>query len=86
MIFGRTKTELPTSDKALPGRDTRPFTLPATHLVLGTPLEGPTPDGYEVAVFGLRLLLGRREDVLGASGSLVHLGGVRRGCHTQPDL
>jgi peptide-methionine (S)-S-oxide reductase len=53
MIFGRTKTELPTPDKALPGRSVRPFSLPAAHLVLGTPLEGPTPDGYEVAVFGL---------------------------------
>jgi peptide-methionine (S)-S-oxide reductase len=53
MIFGRTKTELPTPDKALPGRETRPFAVPATHLVLGTPLEGPTPDGHEVAVFGL---------------------------------
>jgi peptide-methionine (S)-S-oxide reductase len=53
MIFGRTKTELPSRDRALPGRDTRPFTLSATHLVLGTPLEGPVPDGYQVAVFGL---------------------------------
>jgi peptide-methionine (S)-S-oxide reductase len=53
MIFGLTKTELPSPDKALAGRETRPFPVPATHLVLGTPLEGPVPDGYEVAVFGL---------------------------------
>lgn len=53
MIFGRTKTELPTSDSALPGRAARSFALPGTHLVLGTPLEGPVPDGFEVAVFGL---------------------------------
>ncbi len=53
MIFGRTKTELPNADRALAGRDTRPFDLPATHLVLGTPLDGPVPEGYEVAVFGL---------------------------------
>jgi peptide-methionine (S)-S-oxide reductase len=53
MIFGRTKTELPTRDRALPGRETRPFTLASTHLVLGTPLEGPVPDGFQVAVFGL---------------------------------
>ncbi|MBA2464364.1 MAG: peptide-methionine (S)-S-oxide reductase MsrA [Nocardioidaceae bacterium] len=53
MMFGRTKTQLPTPDKALAGRDTRPFSLPATHLVLGTPLEGPVPAGFQVAVFGL---------------------------------
>ncbi len=53
MIFGRTKTELPSRDKALAGRDTRTFAVPATHRVLGTPLEGPVPDGYQVAVFGL---------------------------------
>jgi peptide-methionine (S)-S-oxide reductase len=53
MIFGRTKTELPAQDRALPGRPTRPFRLAGTHLVLGTPLEGPVPDGYQVAVFGL---------------------------------
>ncbi len=53
MIFGRTKTELPSADQALPGRATRPFALPAEHHVLGTPLEGSVPDGFEAAVFGM---------------------------------
>ena len=49
MIFGsRAKTTLPTADEALPGREYRPFTVPTTHEVLGTPLEGPWPDGTEV--------------------------------------
>jgi peptide-methionine (S)-S-oxide reductase len=60
MIFGR-KTELPTVDKALAGRETRNFAVPATHAVLGTPLEGPTPDGYDVAVFGLGCFWGEEK-------------------------
>ena len=49
MLFGsRAKTTLPTRDEALPGRDHRTFLVPSTHTVLGTPLEGPWPDGTEV--------------------------------------
>ncbi|MEJ7741492.1 MAG: peptide-methionine (S)-S-oxide reductase MsrA [Nocardioidaceae bacterium] len=61
MLFGRHKTELPGSDKALPGRDSRPFSVPATHVVLGTPLEGDVPDGFEVAVFGLGCFWGEEK-------------------------
>jgi len=48
-----TKTRMPKPEEALPGRAERPFELPAVHATLGTPLEGPVPKGYEVAVFGL---------------------------------
>ncbi len=51
MIFGTSKRQLPTPDDALPGRSQRPFPVPATHAVLGTPLEGPYPENLEVAVF-----------------------------------
>jgi peptide-methionine (S)-S-oxide reductase len=61
MIFGRTKTELPSTEQALPGRETRPFSVPATHAVLGTPIEGPIPDGFEVAVFGLGCFWGEEK-------------------------
>jgi peptide-methionine (S)-S-oxide reductase len=61
MIFGRTKTDLPSAEQALPGRDTRPFSVPATHAVLGTPIEGPVPDGFEVAVFGLGCFWGEEK-------------------------
>jgi peptide-methionine (S)-S-oxide reductase len=53
MALFRHKQQMPTPEEALPGRAERPFSVPARHETLGTPLEGPVPEGYEVAVFGL---------------------------------
>ena len=39
---------MPTAETALKGRSTRPYAVPARHEVLGTPLEGPWPEGTEV--------------------------------------
>ncbi|MEI2777693.1 MAG: peptide-methionine (S)-S-oxide reductase MsrA [Tetrasphaera sp.] len=48
-MFGfRAAAPMPTAENALPGRDHRVFAVPARHEVLGTPLEGPWPDGTEV--------------------------------------
>ncbi len=60
-MFGRNKTELPGSDKALAGRDSRPYQVPERHTVLGTPLEGDGPDGFEVAVVGLGCFWGEEK-------------------------
>lgn len=51
-LFGRrVPTTLVSAEDALPGRASRPFAVPATHAVLGTPLEGPLPDGtHEIFV------------------------------------
>ena len=35
-------------EDALSGRPTRPFEVDPTHVVLGTPIEGPWPDGSQV--------------------------------------
>src|SRR5690348_15613840 len=49
MIFGsRLKTTPVAPADALPGRSARPYQVPATHAVLGTPLEGPWPEGTQV--------------------------------------
>ena len=53
MFFGRDKSTMVQADEALPGRSERPFAVPATHFVLGTPLEGPVAEDLEVAYFGL---------------------------------
>jgi peptide-methionine (S)-S-oxide reductase len=52
MLFGRTPV-LPTPEQALQGRSKPAFTVPDRHTVLGTPLLGPYPEGYQVADFGL---------------------------------
>jgi peptide-methionine (S)-S-oxide reductase len=49
----RDKTAMPAPADALPGRDARPFQVPDTHFVLGTPLEPPFPEGVETAIFGM---------------------------------
>src|SRR3954467_2278976 len=49
MIFGsRLKTTQVTPSDALPGRPQRPYRVPETHAVLGTPLHGPWPEGTRV--------------------------------------
>jgi peptide-methionine (S)-S-oxide reductase len=52
VILRRRKLELPTASEALPGRTT-PMPVAARHTVLGTPLQGPWPEGARVAVFGM---------------------------------
>ena len=79
MIFGR-KTELPTPENALPGRDTRPFGVGDKHLVLGTPIESDVPDGFEVAVVGLGCFWGEEQTFWQLDGvwstSVGYAGGV----------
>ena len=48
MFFGSSKQTMVTADDALRGRDHRTFPVPSTHAVLGTPLEGPWPEGTQV--------------------------------------
>jgi peptide-methionine (S)-S-oxide reductase len=64
----RDKTEMPEPGEALPGRDTRPFEVPDTHFVLGTPLEPPFPEGVETAVFGLGCFWGAERGFWQAPG------------------
>ncbi len=46
------KTQLPTPDTALPGRE-QPLTVPEEHFVNGHRIVPPFPTGLETAVFGL---------------------------------
>ena len=54
MVFNlmRKKTELPSSDEALPGRD-MPLNVSGKHFILDTPLVSPWPEGVEFAMFGM---------------------------------
>jgi len=64
----RDKTAMPDAADALPGRDTRPFHVPETHFVLGTPLEPPFPEGVETAIFGMGCFWGAERDFWQAPG------------------
>jgi peptide-methionine (S)-S-oxide reductase len=51
-LFGRHKSTMVEPGAALPGRS-QAMAVPARHEILGTPLEGPFPDGVESAIFGM---------------------------------
>ncbi len=51
-LFGRSKTTLVDPSSALPGR-AQELSVPDRHYVLGTPLNGPFPDGVHTAIFGM---------------------------------
>jgi peptide-methionine (S)-S-oxide reductase len=53
MRLNADKTQIVSAEDALPGRSEPAFDVPATHAVLGTPLEPPFPAGIEVAYFAL---------------------------------
>jgi peptide-methionine (S)-S-oxide reductase len=52
MLFTRKSIEMPDRESALPGRNT-PMQVVNRHLVLGTPLTPPFPEGYEKIVVGM---------------------------------
>jgi len=53
VLFKKSSTTLPTPEETLPGRSVRDYEVPETHAVLGTPINGQVPTGYEEAFFGM---------------------------------
>jgi peptide-methionine (S)-S-oxide reductase len=51
-MFLRRPVEMVSPEQALPGR-AQPLPVPATHEVLGTPMQGPWPEGFEVAYLAM---------------------------------
>ena len=80
----RTKTELPDPADALPGRDTRPFPVPETHFVLGTPLEPPFPEDTERAIFGMGCFWGAERRFWEAPGVFTTAVGYAGGYTPNP--
>ena len=52
MFFARKKTEMPSAEQALPGRET-PLPAPERHFVNGNRIKPPFPEGLAQALFGL---------------------------------
>src|SRR5918992_1678137 len=80
----RHKTDMPEPGEALPGRDTRPFEVPDTHFVLGTPLEPPFPEGVETALFGLGCFWGAERGFWQAPGVYTTAAGYAGGYTSHP--
>ena len=67
MLFARHKGRMPTADEALPGRE-ESMPVSGRHLVLGTPIKPPFPDGMETAIFGLGCFWGAERKFWTAPG------------------
>ena len=67
MAFGRSKLEIPSADRALPGRAAR-MPVPERHFVNGNRLSPPFPDGLELALFGMGCFWGEEKKFWEADG------------------
>jgi peptide-methionine (S)-S-oxide reductase len=84
MLFSKFKRELPSRDDALPGRSERPYPVPATHAVLGNPIEGPYPENLEVAYFGLGCFWGAERKFWQTPGVWSTAAGYQGGISAHP--
>jgi peptide-methionine (S)-S-oxide reductase len=83
MLFTRKKAELPDRESALPGRDT-PIDPGDSHLVLGTPLAPPFPEGYEQIVVGMGCFWGAERMFWQAPGVYTTAAGYAGGFTPNP--
>jgi peptide-methionine (S)-S-oxide reductase len=80
----RNKTDLPAAADALPGRDTRPFPVPESHYVLGTPLEPPFPEDTEQVIVGMGCFWGAEKAFWSAPGVFTTAVGYAAGSTPNP--
>ena len=83
MVFGR-KTTMVAPDDALRGRAERPYAVPEKHAVNGNPLQGPYPEGFEVAIFGLGCFWGAERKFWQTPGVWVTAVGYSGGITPNP--
>ena len=84
-IFSSHKTRMVAPEEALPGRST-PLAVPATHEVLGTPLQPPYPEGTQVAEFALGCFWGAERTFWQTPGVVSTSVGYEGGLHAQPHV
>ena len=77
------KLTVPGAGDALAGRDRPAYPVASTHAVLGTPLRGPWPDGFDVIRFGMGCFWGAERMFWQRQG--VHSTAVGYGQGTTPN-
>jgi peptide-methionine (S)-S-oxide reductase len=82
-MFGRHQTRMPTAEEALPGRS-QPLPVTEPHLVLGTPLAPPFPDGMATAVFAMGCFWGAERVFWQAEGVYTTAVGYAGGITPNP--
>ena len=65
---------------------TQPIPVPERHVVLGTPLKPPFPEGLETAVFGMGCFWGAERRLLAGARRVHDRGRLRGRLHAEPDL
>jgi peptide-methionine (S)-S-oxide reductase len=84
VLLGRDKHELPTPERALPGRPERPFPVPERHFVLDAPLEPPFPDDSERIVVGMGCFWGAERGFWSVPGVFTTAVGYAGGLTANP--
>ncbi len=85
MLFGNPyKTRMVTREEALPGSPVRRFEVPSTHAVLGTPLQGPWPEGTEVISFAMGCFWGAERIFWRQPGVVTTAAGYQGGFTENP--
>ena len=84
LFGGSTKTSMVTPDDALPGRTAPGFVVPTTHAVLGTPLQGPWPEGTEVLYLGMGCFWGAEKRLWRLDGVVTTAVGYQGGFTPYP--
>ena len=82
-IFGFRKTQMVSAEEALPGRSTS-MPVPALHEVLHTPLQGPYPEGSEIAEFALGCFWGEERNFWQVPGVFTTAVGYEGGFTPNP--
>lgn len=80
----RKKAEMPTADRALPGRAAPAFTVPTQHYVNGNRIQPPFPAGLEAAMFGFGCFWGAERKFWEAPGVYATAVGYAAGSTPNP--
>src|SRR3954464_3329292 len=82
-MFLFSKPKMPTANDALPGR-WDPVLEPKRHTILGTPIAGPYPAGFQVAEFALGCFWGDEKMYWEVPGVWTTAGGYEGGYTPNP--